>query len=585
MTSTESAKREIIFLFGAGASIDAGIPDTYKFVEDFAAHIKSNYPQLSKSLSNIIKIRESYNKRIYGSEKQRVDVEQLLDTLRRLINREKEPLLDFYEEKQFCKDLPENDFSEMQKLLEDFIREKVIAKEEKLEYLKGLLKFDTPIEIYSTNYDTCIEQLSYLNHMRYTDGFDVYWNKKNFDESYDVKHYKLHGSIIWYQNIKTKECVKIPVHAFSEGKSVNLQLIYGEDVTPLLIYPAQKSYYIEPLTDLQLMFKERLFNKETKVVVIVGYSFRDDYIIHMLWDAARANEDLHIILIAPNSKEIFDRKLKFIEKDSPSRIQGRVICLPYPFSTVISLLKNNYLRNLSELRNTERDNINKEKRGEYVNWEAMLQNAIDCEFLTKAESTIEKLGKDWGETEMAGRNSQSWLHYAIKGLLSSIALEDGNEDIWIKRVNKSLKFFDAENLHITGVGLNGVNINFRVQERNYQRDINFYEAANYWIDPVFSEREQKRRLLGPAFETKLVKISKDFDTLVRFGQYVSSINFPSLWKNYIELRSNDKDVSRLSAILSSVPVDWEVVEKMVLDIERRTLKEAIGANSIQFDDL
>lgn len=212
-------KQDVIFFFGAGASVDAGIPDTYTFAKDFEDYIKSNYVQLYSHLLKIIERREQFNKN--NGLKSQIDVEQLLDTLRRLINRDKEPVLDFYDEKRFCTELENNACLDLKRLLENFIREKVIVKDpKKLDYLKELFKFDAPLEIYSTNYDTCIEQLSYLTHRRYTDGFNIEWNEKNFDGDFDIKHYKLHGSVIWFENAKTKQCIKIPAQAFYEGKPI-----------------------------------------------------------------------------------------------------------------------------------------------------------------------------------------------------------------------------------------------------------------------------------------------------------------------------------------------------------------------------
>ena len=401
----------------------------------------------------------------------------------------------------------------------------------------------------------------------------------------------MHGSIIWYENAKTKECVKIPVRAFSDdGKPVRLKLIYGEDVKPLLIYPAQKAEYIEPLTDLQLMFKDRLFNKDTtRFVVIVGYSFRDKYIVHMLWDAARVNEKLHIILISPNANEIFEQNLKYIDKDSLSRIHDRVICLPYPFSTVIYELKNHYLQNLLDLRKKEEENIFGEKSGRYADWQPALRNAIDCEFLTKAESIIEKLEKDWGESDMSGYSEQAWLHYAIKGLLSSIAMSDGNENNWIKRVNKSLKHFSAENLHIANIGLSGVIVVIRYQHDRYgQVDCGFNALKNSWLAPVFSEIDHKIRLLGPLYETKLEKIKGNFDTLKKFENHMSSLNGTLSWDKYLKARKKDKSISEFESILSNAP-QWEKIgeeiARMTIEIERRAFTEAIGNSKVQFKPL
>ena len=223
LSYTDKLTTEVVFLFGAGASVDADVPDTYKFVITFQDHIKQLHPQLAEQFSSIFNIIEKLNER----KQKKVDIEQLLYILRRLIEREDDPLLEFYGEKKCTIAIDQEKLGRLKTVLENFIRERVIIDDEsKLEYLKEFLKFDKPIEIFSTNYDTCIEQLSHINHMRYTDGFDIYWNPENFGEKFDVKHFKMHGSVIWYEDMKTKECVKIPVHVFFEGKPVGLKLIY-----------------------------------------------------------------------------------------------------------------------------------------------------------------------------------------------------------------------------------------------------------------------------------------------------------------------------------------------------------------------
>jgi NAD-dependent SIR2 family protein deacetylase len=234
-------ENKIIFLLGAGASVDAGVPDTYSFVSEFESYIRKTYSELSIVLRIILDVREKYN--IAIQEKKEVDVEQLLDTLRRLIDREKDPLLYFYKLDEFFLNGRHEELIALEKYLQNYIRKRVIIQDEdRLEYLKELFKFDKPLEVYSTNYDTCIEQLCYTHHRLYTDGFDINWSERNFLEFYDIKHYKLHGSVIWYQNLRTKECIKIPVNAFREEEPLDLQLIYGESVKLLLIYPAQKAY-------------------------------------------------------------------------------------------------------------------------------------------------------------------------------------------------------------------------------------------------------------------------------------------------------------------------------------------------------
>ena len=577
-------RQDVIFLFGAGASVDAGVPDTYKFVEDFESYVKEVHPEFYETLLKILKIREVYNIEVISKERPHVDVEQLLDTLRRLIEREKEPLLYFYEEKQFCSDLKQGNFSELERLLQNFIRKKVIVEEEdNLEYLKELLKFDPPLEVFSTNYDTCIEQLCYLTHRRYTDGFDIYWNEENFEEYSDVKHYKLHGSVIWYQNMKTKECVKIPVHAFGEEKPLDLRLIYGEDVKPLLIYPAQKAEYVEPLTDLQLMFKKRLFLKETKFVVVVGYSFRDDYIVHMLWDAARANNDLHVVLIGPNAQEHFDRKLKYIDKskNALSRIHDRVVCLPYPFSTVVYQLKNNYLRTLEYICRLERDFINSEKTGGTPAWQDLLRICLEGEFLTKAETILgEKIRKSWDELEF--NPPQNRLILAFIGLLHSVSCRDSYEDRWLKRVNDTLRMFSVENLHLSSTGRGLALFHFRQNDNNYD----LKQFLKEWIAPLVTEKRKKTELLSPKFEKSLERINPSLNKLEEFHNYLDNLAKGVSWVNYKEAESDSAEVKSFmsqfeSARKSGVFISPEP-DSLILGVERGRLKSFLGAESFEF---
>lgn len=595
MTNENGEQRQdVIFLFGAGASVDAGIPDTYQFVELFKSTVKNKdfelYEQeLYEQLLKVLKIREGFNERNFGMEKKQVDVEQLLDTLKGLINKNKEVLLDFYPKKVFNSSLKEDSFSKLKKLLEEFIREKVvIEKEKKLEYLKELLKFDTPLEIYSVNYDTCIEQLSHISHMRYTDGFDTYWNSENFDKDFDVKHYKMHGSIIWYENKKTKEYVKIPVRAFTEGRQVGLRLIYGEDVEPLLIYPAQKLEYIEPLAELQLMFKERLVNKDTKILVVVGYSFRDDYLIRMLWDAGRINDDLHIILVNPDAQECFENKLQFIDKDKKalSRIYDRVVCLPYPFSTVIYQLKNYYLTKLRRIFGFERGCIESEKAGGEPQWEILLRNCIDCEFLTKAERILkEKIRKRWIEIPFLFNYTRTL--YGVRAMLHSVIAKDGFEDEWLTRVNESLEVLSIDNLQASSLDENGFILEFKVSPEINQ---NFASVIEKWIDPVLNERNDKLKLLSTKFEKKLVRTEESFKRWERFRDYLARLQGRIEWKKYLELRSKSEGIRSINDLLSGGTAitstnkesHFHKLQELVLNIERKKLKTVFGGKTFQF---
>jgi len=579
---------DVIFFFGAGASIDAGIPDTYTFVEEFSAEIDSKHSTMYFPLERILEIRKKFNEKHYG--KAEVDVEQLLVTLEHLENMDDEILLDFYEEKRLDTDIKHRDVCYLRDLLEEFIRKRAIVKEEQyLDYLKELLKFIPPsLEIYSVNYDTCIEQLSHQSGMKYTDGFDIYWNPDKFREEYDIKLLKLHGSVIWYES-KTKEYLKIPVQAFIEDKQITLKLITGEDVKPLLIYPMQKWEYIEPLTELQLMFKKRLVDKRTAVLVVVGYSFRDEYIIRMLWDAARANENLYIILINPNAQRIFEEKLRFLDrrKTTPSRIADRVICLPYPFATAVQRLKNHFLRHLSNALRMERDFDRTEKLGQEGEWGRALGQCIECEFLSKAETILsEKMGEDWfSPISVSGGRKYLDINKIVlcfRGLLHSVIAGDEFLPKWLERMNRLFGFTNCENLRAI-VRKQDLTLHFYTDTES---DANNFRHTFDTIEKLMAVIEEKRVLLGDKLRERLGGVGKSMKRLSEFKRYLGEFDIVIKWEDYFKLRKDSEDSIRKEFEASGRDLQEQSIQniqQIVLANERSKLKEIFQRESFEFE--
>lgn len=427
-----------------------------------------------------------------------------------------------------------------------------------------------------------MEQLCYINHRVYTDGFDINWNEKNFGNNNDVNHYKLHGSVIWYQNQKTKECIKIPVDAFREEEPLDLRLIYGEGVKPLLIYPAQKAEYVEPLTDLQLMFKHRLF-KGTKFVIAVGYSFRDDYIVHMLWDAARANDDLTLIIINPNAQALFENKLRYTDKSkkSESRINDRTVCLPYPFSPIIYQFKNNYLSSIEYVSTLEKQYLDSESKGNLsIPWAYLLWNCIEAEFVSKAEWVLqEKIGKNWNE--LAFDQPQKRLTYSFKALLHSAICKDEYQERWLLRVNEALKMFGISNLHMSGFG-NPTIFRFMGEDFNYE----ISRVLNDWIAPIVADKKRIFQLLTSKFESSLSTLAGSFSRLDEFWKYLKEVEKGVNPQNY-KINADDSSEIQIAKKLLKPRDDFlhftaSELENTILLIEKDRLKKIFGGDSLEF---
>ncbi len=370
---------EVAFLFGAGASVKAGVPDTFKFVDEFKSSVinSDNRDTIERIIDTLKEWRNSD-----------IDVELLLETLTKLDAKDQEPLLQFYKDGKFVL----NGSPEKQPIIEElkgFIKRKaIIESQEKIRYLEPLLGFVEeyrPLNIFSVNYDTCIEQFCNLHKLNYQDGFDVNWNPQVFDrDDVDIRLYKLHGSVIWYRSDQAGY-IKLPIMA----QETNIKLITGERTESLMLYPMQKFNYEEPL--LELLMRLRNVIQNCKILIVIGYSFRDAHLQRILLDVARRNIALNLILVDPKASEVYRDKLKYYDPDSqiPSSLDGRVVCLPYKFEEVLPFLKDQYLSNLQSGLSMSSSFISNERRGTKVNWIECLKPLANAEHIDKIRTLLE----------------------------------------------------------------------------------------------------------------------------------------------------------------------------------------------------
>lgn len=389
-------QNELVFLLGAGASIEAGVPDTRRFIygekendgiQGFLEWLKETDKQ--KELEILGKILNTFERK---NESPIIDVELVLGVLNALNNKEKYDLVYFYDQNAF-EFKSEGDIQTLRTLetdLKKFIRKKVVVNKDGISYLAPLMGFQKPINIFSVNYDTCVEMLSIKHKLTYTDGFGLYWDPELFGKDFDIKLFKLHGSIIWYRT-DWGNYVKLPVEF---GESDRITLIGGETASPFILYPMGKKWeYAEPLGYLTTKLQKCL--KVAKVYIVVGYSFRDDYIRNIFFEAAKENKKLTIVLISPNAGEVFKEKLRFIdeEKVSSSPISEMVICFNYPFSSV---LRDNYLyrcckRNIPQIRNLYSAAENARREGFGEEYENEFKQCIDHAIRIGDVITVEKI--------------------------------------------------------------------------------------------------------------------------------------------------------------------------------------------------
>lgn len=338
---------EIIFFLGAGASIEAGVPDTIKFIfgqkeeggiQGFIEYLKEN--KMNDEMDVLRIILKILQQKIDDSIKhEKIDVELVLGTVNALNKKKEFELVYFYDQNTFkFKNEDEDILNNLETILKSFIRRNVVVDKSEINYLAPLTEFK-PINIFSVNYDTCIEMLCIKHRLTYTDGFDLYWNPELLNsDKFDVKLFKLHGSIMWYL---TDYGNFVKLLSKNDEETDEISLITEEIARQFIIYPMRgKLEYIEPIGYLTNQLQKNL--KEAKLCIIVGYSFRDEDIKRIFFDSAKENENLTIVLISPDASRTFNEKLRYRdeEKSIQSPLFNRVICFNYPFGSV---LKNSYL--------------------------------------------------------------------------------------------------------------------------------------------------------------------------------------------------------------------------------------------------
>jgi len=141
----------------------------------------------------------------------------------------------------------------------------------------GLESIRGPVEFFTTNYDTLIEDALALNQIPYDDGFVGgglgFWKGFSQREVASARAVvtKLHGSIDWF---RPKESPS-PLLRVRHGET------YPAEGGAVLIYPQATKYMnsqLDPFSDLFARFRNRLGDGVDHVLLICGYSFGDDHI-------------------------------------------------------------------------------------------------------------------------------------------------------------------------------------------------------------------------------------------------------------------------------------------------------------------
>jgi hypothetical protein len=320
----------IIFLLGAGASKEAGIPISTMMIDNVENLLNSDYEWksfkelyycLKSSILHGFGINGEYNKNL-------LNIETLVNTMEELTKSIKHPIYPFVGSWiPRLTELTKNNFE----MIEEF-RRKIIAQlfewmkheqNEYIEYFKGFLRFQREwkniVRIFTLNYDLCVEEsCSEGNINRGIDNSTHTWNWKNFENEengeFNIILYKLHGSRDWFRddsglvkerrnNIENKEAA----------------LIFGT---------AYKLQYLDPFLYLIYEFRRRTLDPKTTAIICIGYSFGDEHINGIIAQSITDNPKRRIIVVSPADENKTRDKQKQITNKLKIALENNITIIP-----------------------------------------------------------------------------------------------------------------------------------------------------------------------------------------------------------------------------------------------------------------
>jgi len=287
----------IIFLFGAGASVDAGIPISNHMVKEIENYIEDQENKKwnkYKDLYYYLKSSINYSDGILGKFNEQFNVERLLIVITEIEKRETNimyPFIGTWNNRLLdLGGLNFNNIKEFHKLIRKQLNSWVgLRTYDEAKYFESFISLSTEvanlIKVFTLNYDLCFENIVGKEkniELGFTKETNV-WHQSNF-ENIEEKHYnlyKLHGSVDWYIDDATLKK--------SEKIEDNPELIFGVQ---------HKMTSIDPYFYYSSVLRNSCMN-DSKIIVTIGYSFADDYVNVIISQALNQRSELRLINVAP----------------------------------------------------------------------------------------------------------------------------------------------------------------------------------------------------------------------------------------------------------------------------------------------
>ena len=325
MAETVFGPDEIIVLLGAGASVDAGVPDSRKMIDRIENLVLESpawtpYQDLYYYIKSSIFFADGL-RGAFGDDVS-FNIERLANVLDELPQQDRHALYPFVGAwHPRLGEVVGADFNSVhvfRKSIVETLRDDWVAlgETEKADYYKGLLRFqqeyEYPLRIFSLNYDLCVEKTCGEENVQR--GFSGRtWDWRMFGDSSEdtlpLLLYKLHGSTDWKR--------------FSDGRVQYLDTpsSIGHDEVALIFGTSYKLQYTDPF--LFLVYELRRWTLDSaRVIVCIGYGFSDEHINGILTQSLQQNNKRKLLVVtgSGDGNSALERVVEQLRVD-PAQIQ------------------------------------------------------------------------------------------------------------------------------------------------------------------------------------------------------------------------------------------------------------------------
>jgi len=303
-----SNMKNIHFLFGSGASTGTKELPAIPTMKDFIAKIEGKLTD-EQHKSTFKKLKENNNE----------NLEDILGIL--------------YSKRDYQLGVKEEDKStdDLIKIIEEIIFEEINIDFSEISCMEVLNTYKTfyqkvtyrnkdlsRVNIFTTNNDLFNERVLDNLNINYNNGFggglERFFNPARFGYTFSKKIetsiekyealdnmiylYKLHGSINWIE----KEG-----NSLFNIQEINIKHTDKKPPESVLIYPnplKQSKSLTSPYTDIIREFQKKLL-LQNSVLFIIGYSFSDDHLNNIIYQALSSNSSISIVIFGNYDKPIF----------------------------------------------------------------------------------------------------------------------------------------------------------------------------------------------------------------------------------------------------------------------------------------